>query len=792
MKQPSIVRHLLLTSLGAGICTLALVAGIVYFTNIQPTRALAKQEALTLAEQNIQLRLQAKLDAVTAIATGLARDPAIRAGLQAQSHRLMYAPLANLTEDFSQLTDYRSVHAQVIDHQGIIRARSWDVTYAGSPAPHPLVQTTLQTGKAQATFGIGNAGVGMIGFAPILHEGQVLGVISVTQGVGSVVRDLREAGYEWTLLLSKTALLNRFGGQIPPVYQNTTVTFNDDYLLAHHDWFSQSAADWILARYSLAPSVEPRLSRFGDQLLLELPIEDSLGTSIGRSLLVTSSTAVDQHLQTSLSAVFNTLILTGLTLLAVLGLVIWLLRQHLVQPLLKMTQAMQGMVSSGHFSQPLSVARDDELGRLTQGFNQLAGQLNQMITEATQVMTGLAEGHLDARIHGDYLGDLDALKQGINRAAEKLEKSHHEAQQASKAKSRFLANMSHEIRTPINGVIGMLSLLEDSSLTSEQRTQLQLAQSSAELLLGLVNDVLDFSKIEAGKMTLESQPIPLREIIEGLQATFQHQAHKKGLKLTVHYAQDVSPWVVGDSLRLRQVLNNLLSNALKFTQRGYVQLEVKLQEKQLCLAVKDSGIGISETEKNKLFQSFSQADTSTSRQYGGTGLGLKISAELVRLMAGEIGMDSTPAQGSSFWFKIPYQPCDPVEHREASMITWRQYSDKKILVVEDNHINQQLAIKLLEKFGVHPVLANNGEDALKAVAQQAFDLILMDCQMPIMDGYEATRQLRLKHFCQPIIALTANVSTEDRQACIAAGMDEVLTKPYTLAALSDLLERRLH
>jgi signal transduction histidine kinase len=479
--------------------------------------------------------------------------------------------------------------------------------------------------------------------------------------------------------------------------------------------------------------------------------------------------------------------------LAVVALLMGLVRQRVIRPVEELVSTINTAVSSNRFSSRFNSGSKDELGELASSLNRLFGSLGQAIHEASQAITELSQGDLDRRITAPFMGDMEQFKSGFNAAAIKLQDTQLRLQEASKAKSQFLANMSHEIRTPINGILGMLTLLEQTPMDHEQREQVALARHSAELLLGLVNDILDFSKIEAGKMTLEQLPLDLNRMLRQLEATFRNEAERKGLQLHTRIDPALSQWVLGDVLRLQQVINNLLSNAFKFTDQGQIHLELSLVNSgQLRIQVQDSGIGISSEAASTLFQSFTQADSSTSRKYGGTGLGLKISRELVELMGGSMDFSSQPGQGSVFWLDLPYRPCEAPQVKSTNPTDLPVWQNQRVLLVEDNLVNQKLAIKLLEKFGIQPDLAINGEEAVERAGQHAYDLILMDCQMPVMDGYTATRTLRTAGYGGPIVALTANASTEDRDHCHAAGMDDFLAKPYRMESLIEILKKWLN
>ena len=520
------------------------------------------------------------------------------------------------------------------------------------------------------------------------------------------------------------------------------------------------------ASFSLPQTARPSETRIqGEHFVYwSLPLQDDI--------LLTAILPEDELLAPTRSLAWAVLLVSVVAVVALMLSIYWTMQRLVINRLNRLSAAVQA-VTEGDLRTRIADPSTDEIGHLSSTFNEMQHGLLRSRTE-------------------------------VQRYQQALEHRIAQAQQANQAKSEFLAKMSHEIRTPMNGVIGSLELLLASSLTERQQRFAKVARSSAAGLLDIINDILDFSKIEAGRLVLADRPFKLQQdVVASAVEPLMAQARDKGLQLEVQLADDLAPELVGDPVRLRQILINLIDNAIKFTDSGHVWLRISQHGRSqhsalLHFEVEDTGVGIRPEELTGIFESFSQADNSISRRYGGTGLGLSIAKQLVELMGGTLRVESTPDKGSKFWFDIrlalPQPTVEDVAMVDRIDTTASAIRDKRVLLVEDNPVNLEVARDMLLNLGCEVISCVNGRQALDALDASRFDLVLMDCQMPLMDGYQATRELRRRERQTgrkriPVIAVTANALGSNKQAAQAAGMDDHLNKPYAMEDLRTLLER---
>ncbi|WP_198401035.1 response regulator [Thiomicrospira microaerophila] len=931
---------MILRSLLATLLIMLGISATFYYTTVAPETDKAFNQSAELALRELALRLESKEESVISMGSSIARDMRIKEGLFFNDRSLMVSALSEMREDYARVSDFRCVTAQVVSLERIILARSWDLEFYGAPAPHPLGARVLKEARAMASFGVGNAGVGIVGFVPVYHMDEMVGLISLTQGVGSVVRVLKEQGIDWVMVIDEEAVSARTQGVLPRAYQGNR-EIAPGQLVAHNDWFEEEDAAFVASIWArIKTGVGPMLIE--DKIVVVAPVVDNNGIQIGRNILMLDAAPVLEQVAAMKSSLININLAILLILLLLTLVLLWDVRQRVIKPLRGMTGMMTDLMRQGRFDKTVECSRQDEFGQMQRSFNSLLTCWAEALREANKTISSTANGDFERKMQGVYQGDLAELQRGLNAAVADLKNTHMQLTEASKAKSMFLANMSHEIRTPMNAIIGMAYLALKTDLDERQYDYVNKIHGAGQSLLGIINDILDFSKVEAGKLQLEKVDFNLQDVLSNALVMVRQKAGEKGIELLLDVKNQqlikVYTHFEGDPLRLSQVLTNLLSNAVKFTEQGYVRSSVDIVSVDaqcspasisLRFVVEDTGIGMTEAQMANLFQEFNQADNSTTRRFGGTGLGLTISLKLVELMGGKIQVESEVGKGSCFGFTVTLGVAKPFEasslpvrvdgsglralvvdnqlaarqvmsemlglygikvesvdsgekalarlsrgddfdycfvdwvmpgmdgdqllceiaklsirqpelivvsafdsdqlHQKAVQLGAKRVMMKplmpkdiedilakktpvkdrkeevdsvniegmRILLVEDNLVNQLLARKLLEAKKVVVTLAENGQKALDILEQkgaQAFDLVLMDLQMPVMDGYTATTEIKSqsRYDALPIVAMTAHAMIEEQQRCQKLGMVGHITKPINPATLYQTLADFYH
>ncbi len=547
----------------------------------------------------------------------------------------------------------------------------------------------------------------------------------------------------------------------------------------------------VLAEYQregMAKKVQPPVPKTDEHffkkscLCMFKPIFDK-GEVIGTIYLMSELKRINSQVASSIVTVLF-ITLAALLLAYIAGSI---LQRFISKPIIDLTHAAIDVSNNNDYTVRITNNSNDEIGVLVNSFNDMLAQIQKHKTELIEVNESL-----DAKVN-ERTAELVSAKKGAEQMAE-------EAKEANASKSLFLANMSHEIRTPMNAIIGFSEVLTEEDLTDEQLSYVNIVRDSADNLLNLINDILDFSKIDAGRLEVEKIECSLSEMLVFIDSTMEPHANSKSLDFKIVETEGIPEKICTDPTRLKQCLVNLTNNAIKFTEQGHVYLNISLENRDdqsyIHFDIEDTGIGIPKDEQGHIFDSFVQADESHTRKYGGTGLGLSITKQLAGLLGGKLALTSEEGKGSVFSLVVPAgldvtkQPSldTNVVHKHPAKAKMEQPEfSGNVLVAEDDPNNQMLIKLLLKQFGLNVTIAGDGKEALQKAASEQFDLIFMDIQMPVMNGYEATRMLRRDGKTTPIIALTAHAMAGDWEKCLEAGCDDYMTKPIDQDKLTHIL-----
>jgi signal transduction histidine kinase/DNA-binding response OmpR family regulator len=785
---------LLLSTLGISL--------VVYQAVIVPQGQREMETAINLARKDLELRLASKQDSALSMAAGLARDDRVRRSLLTGNRQLAVDAVRHIRDDYAATTAYQSISAQVIDANRIIRARSWDPDFFGEKAPHPLGAVVLEKNQAMARFGVGNAGTGIIAFAPVVSDNQQIGLVSITQGVLSVVSDLQHKDIDWVMVVDEKGLAARHNQTLPAPYANAKA-LHPGQLLAHPTWFDPTAVEWVSQHWTELLAL-PGVRLMDNRIVMVLPVKDEANATVGRHVLMIDAAPVLARIAESQQYLLWVNLGIVLLLLMMAGVLLLDVRQRIVAPLRGMTRTLRSALDAGRFDQPTFTERNDEIGEVQRSLNALFDSLAQALSGANQAVNAVAKGDFDVPMEGHFVGDLQTLQNGINAAIQDLRDTHQRLVQSSKAKGMFLANMSHEIRTPMNAVIGMAYLALRTDLDDEQREYINRIHMAGNSLLGIINDILDFSKIEAGKLSLESVPFRVEDVVSNALVMVRRTALDKGLELLLDVCDRQllhnGGTFRGDPLRLGQVLTNLLSNAVKFTATGSVKLAVRVltpphaSPVRLAFSVEDTGIGMTPEEQTRLFQEFTQADGSTTRKFGGTGLGLAITRRLLELMHGEVSVHSQPGKGTQFTVRLEL----PLVPSQVPRVEGPAPAPLQCLVIDNHPLARQVLANMLTNLGAQVVAVESAAEGLRHLTSDpSFTHCFVDWVMPGMDGEAFLRELRTwadtsGATLPTLVVVSAHAVDTLQQVAAPLGASRVLSKPVLPEHLRGLLRQRTH